>query len=184
MDLLRLCLLAGLVVHKVVWEILKRGVPRAPATPFRRFVKVGKMAVLAGIALQTLLPDILPIASSPQRLRAAGAVIYAAGLLTAVLARLQLGRNWSDIEAGEIQAGHQVIERGLYAYIRHPIYTGDLLLLLGLELALNSWLVLGLALLAPVVLREAIQEENALRAALPGYEAYCRRTRRFIPFVI
>jgi len=68
--------------------------------------------------------------------------------------------------------------------IRHPIYVGDLLLLIGLELALNSWLVLPAIILVPIVLAKAVQEERLLTQTLPGYEEYCRRTKRFVPFLL
>jgi protein-S-isoprenylcysteine O-methyltransferase Ste14 len=76
-----------------------------------------------------------------------------------------------------------VVASGVYAYVRHPIYVGDLLLLLGLELALNSWLVAGVLILAPVVVLKAIKEERMLAEELPGYDSYCHRSKRFIPFV-
>jgi protein-S-isoprenylcysteine O-methyltransferase Ste14 len=178
---LRLYLLAGLALHKIVWEVLKRG-----GSPGRGplLIRAGKVAVLAGIAIQTLLPDVLPICGEPAVLRAAGTAIFTLGLATAVAARIQLGDNWSDIEAARVAAHQSVVVRGPYALIRHPIYTADLTLLLGLELALNSWLVAGVAVVAPIVLRKAIREEQMLVHNLPGYSDYCRRTKRFIPFIV
>jgi len=182
MDFLRLYLLGGLVFHKLVWEIMKRG----SAAPPRGAVaaRVVKLAILAGIIVQTLIPDVLPIAAGPAALRVMGAVIYTAGLALAVTGRVQLGGNWSDIEAAGVLTNQVVVESGVYRYIRHPIYTGDLALLLGLELALNSWLVLGVVLLTPVVIRQALKEERMLRTSLAGYAAYCTRTRRFLPFLL
>ncbi len=188
---LRIYLLAGLLVHKAVWEFLKR----RPATdqPSKKenkpelvvqLVKAVKIAILLGIAVQTLLPDILPISPEPFMLRVAGALIYTAGLLIAIRGRTELGANWSDIETAHVLRHQAVVSRGLYRLIRHPIYVGDLLLLFGLELALNSWLVVGVLLLAPVVLRQAIREEQKLARALPGYQAYCATTKRFIPFIV
>jgi protein-S-isoprenylcysteine O-methyltransferase Ste14 len=187
--LVRLYLLAGLIFHKAVWEILKRKAPppasARPADTGMTFVKLAKIAILAGVILQTVLPfDVLPIAAprAPQPLWA-GLLLYTAGLLIAVSARLQLGRNWSDIEVAHLKRDHAVVSNGLYRYIRHPIYTGDLLLLAGLELALNSWLVVGVAVLAVAVSQKAAREERDLVSGLPAYAAYCRRTKRFIPFV-
>jgi protein-S-isoprenylcysteine O-methyltransferase Ste14 len=111
-------------------------------------------------------------------------VVYTLGLVVAVLGRLHLGNNWSDIEVGRIQETHQAVTTGIYRFLRHPIYVGDLLLLLGLELVLNSWLVLGLLLLVPVVCAKAIREEQSLAASLTGYDEYSRRVKRFIPYVV
>jgi protein-S-isoprenylcysteine O-methyltransferase Ste14 len=96
---------------------------------------------------------------------------------------VQLGRSWADIEDAGVHSKQRLVDRGLYAFIRHPIYTGDIVMLLGLELALNSWLVLGIVVLAPVVARQAIREEAMLARTLPDYDAYRRRTKRFVPFV-
>ena len=188
--ILKIYLLAGLVFHKVLWESMKRRQHgeqpvTAPVAALTRLVKLVKLLILAAIIAQTVVPmDILPISADPATLRLTGLVIFTLGLLTAVAARIQLGSNWSDIEEGKIADRHAVVDSGIYRYIGHPIYTGDILLLLGLELCLNSWLVLGLALLVPVVALQAIKEEQKLVAALPDYADYIRRTKRFIPFLV
>ncbi len=191
MILLRIYLLAGLIAHKAVWEVLKRR--KAPSTEkpapqdqslMVKVVKLVKVAILLGIVAQTMLPEIFPISPEPFLLRVAGVALYTAGLLIAVIARFQLDSNWSDIETAKVLSHQAVVSNGIYGYIRHPIYVGDLLLLLGLELSLNSWLVMGVALLTPVVLFQATLEEKKLISVLPGYEHYCRNTKRFIPFVI
>jgi Putative protein-S-isoprenylcysteine methyltransferase len=184
---LQIYLLSGLVLHKVVWEVLKRKAEEKPHEPHSAkllVIKAFKIFILLGIMIQIFLPDFLPIAENPRMLRIIGAVIYTAGLLTAVAARFQLGENWANIETGQVLPKQRVVARGVYGFIRHPIYTGDLLLLLGLELALNSWLVLGVFILAPVVMLKAVREERMLSEKLPGYEDYRARTKRFIPFVV
>jgi protein-S-isoprenylcysteine O-methyltransferase Ste14 len=186
---IRIALLLGLVLHKVVWEILKRkqaatpAAAKAPRSLKVRVLSTVKVVILLAIVAQTLLPDFLPISSDPGTLRTIGAVVYAVGLLAAVTARIQLGRNWSDIEKSYVQRDHQVVAHGLYRWVRHPIYAGDLILLLGLELALNSWCVLGVVVLAGYVRHKAIGEERKLLSTLPGYDQYFRRTTRFLPFV-
>jgi protein-S-isoprenylcysteine O-methyltransferase Ste14 len=184
---LRAYLVAGLVIHKAVWEILKRqAVPAAKAaTGMLALIKLAKIAVLAWIILQAILPiAILPILPQARpELLWTGLLFYTAGLLIAIAARIQLGRNWSDIEIAHLKREHALVSGGLYRLIRHPIYTGDLLLLFGLELSLNSWLVLAVAALAIAVSAKAAREEKNLIGGLPAYAAYYRRTKRFIPFV-
>jgi protein-S-isoprenylcysteine O-methyltransferase Ste14 len=142
-----------------------------------------KIGILIGVMIQIWMPDILPIAADPSGPRIIGTLIYTIGLIAAITARLQLGDNWANIETGQVLGSQKVVAHGIYAYVRHPIYVGDLLLLLGLELALNSWLVLGVLVLAPLVLLKAVKEERMLAEQLSGYEAYCRSSKRFIPFV-
>ncbi len=185
---LKIYLVAGLVIHKVIWEVLRKKADEKPVenqSMTLLAVKAVKISILLGIIVQTLLPfDVLPIMAEPFALRVVGTAIYTLGLLTAIAARFQLGDNWANIETGQVLEKQEVVARGIYGFIRHPIYTGDLLLLLGLELALNSWLVLGILLLAPVVMLKAMKEEQMLVKELSGYDAYCTRTKRFIPFVI
>jgi protein-S-isoprenylcysteine O-methyltransferase Ste14 len=186
LDPLRLFLLLGLVLHKGVWEILKRrqSTPRPSSTPAMVFIKLAKIAMLAGLCAQTVLPGVLPILSEPTTLRLAGSLIFAAGLAVAITARCQLGRQWSDIESSSVAADHKIIEHGVYRFIRHPIYTGDVLLIAGLELALNSWLVLAVIPLALAVFLKAKSEEERLADRLSGYQEYQSRTKRFLPFLI
>ena len=187
---LRIYLLSGLVAHKALWEALKRrpadGDPKKRERhPFsHKLVKAVKIAILLSVVAQTMAPDVFPITSSPFSIRFIGVLVYTSGLIIAMLGRVQLGSNWSDIETAQVLRDQAVVSRGLYRFIRHPIYVGDLLLLAGLELSLNSWLVLMVGLLAPVVLWKAVREERMLTKSLPGYDAYCAQTKRFIPFVV
>lgn len=184
---IRIYLLAGLLLHKAVWEVLKvrqgGAAGKKPRSLKVRILSAIKLAILIGILAQTVMPEFLPIPSDPSTLRGVGIVLYTIGLAAAIMGRVQLGWNWSDIEKAYVKQDHALVSHGLYRYVRHPIYAGDLLLLLGLELALNSWCALGIAALAVYVRRQAIREEGQLRRALPGYEEYCRRTNRFLPFV-
>jgi protein-S-isoprenylcysteine O-methyltransferase Ste14 len=191
MNLVRIFLLSGLLFHKLVWELLKPGRSRSSAEgtragrPFRVVqIKTIKIGILLFIIAQTMLPEILPIDTESNSLRPLGLSLYAVGLAIALVGRIQLGTNWSDIESAKVLHNQRVVSKGIYGYVRHPIYVGDLLLLLGLELSLNSWLVLGVVLIVPIVLFKAVSEEKMLRERLPGYEEYCLHTKRFIPYLI
>ena len=186
MLILQIYLLFGLALHKFIWEALRKSASEKPVEPSSvklTAIKAVKIAILVGVIVQIWLPDIFPITADSFGLRVVGVVLYTIGLATAVTARLQLGNNWANIETGQVLKTQQVVANGIYGYVRHPIYLGDLLLLAGLELALNSWLVLGVTLLAPVVVLKAIKEEQMLAEELSGYEAYRRSSKRFIPFV-
>jgi protein-S-isoprenylcysteine O-methyltransferase Ste14 len=78
----------------------------------------------------------------------------------------------------EVQSEQRVIETGPYARVRHPMYSGALVMLLGTPLALGSlWgLVPFLAMLAVITWR-LLEEEKLLKAELPGYVSYMRKVR-------
>jgi protein-S-isoprenylcysteine O-methyltransferase len=84
----------------------------------------------------------------------------------------------------EIQADHRLIETGPYRRIRHPGYLGQLLVLLGVGVALANWLSI-VGLMVPVLaafLWRIRVEEDALRTEFAGqFERYAARTRRLIP---
>ncbi len=186
MLILQLYLFFGLIFHKVIWEVLKHRSAEKPvetASVKLKMIKAVKILILLAVIVQIWIPDLPPILSDPFWLRTLGVLLFTLGLATAVAARFELGDNWANIETGQVLRRQNVVETGIYGCVRHPIYAGDLLLLLGLELALNSWLVCGILLLAPVVTLQAMKEEQMLAEALPGYEQYCRRSKRFIPFI-
>src|SRR4029450_2970521 len=145
-DLVRAALFLGLVLHKAIWEILKRAdrpALRAAGRLRLRAVKVVKILVLAFLLVQTLFLDILPISGAPAQLHLVGGVFYLLGLSLAITARMQLGRTWLDLENFDVRPTQTIVDRGIYRYVRHPIYTGDLLLVTGLERVVHSWLVRG-----------------------------------------
>jgi protein-S-isoprenylcysteine O-methyltransferase Ste14 len=83
----------------------------------------------------------------------------------------------------EVAADQRVIATGPYARVRHPMYVGGLILLLGTPLALGAWwgLVMFVALALVIVFR-LLDEETFLAQHLPGYTDYCRRVRyRLVP---
>ena len=77
----------------------------------------------------------------------------------------------------------RVISTGLYAVVRHPMYAGALLYLLGTPFALgSSWGLLVLAAMMPFLLWRLFDEERFLSKNLPGYAEYCAKVRwRLIP---
>jgi protein-S-isoprenylcysteine O-methyltransferase Ste14 len=76
----------------------------------------------------------------------------------------------------------QLITTGLYSYVRHPIYSGLLLLSLGVVLDAGWWPQLVIALMLFLLLRIKAQfEESLLRKAYPKYAAYALKTPMFFP---
>ena len=111
-----------------------------------------------------------------------GAVLVAAGLGFSIWARRHLGRNWSVSVV--VKEDHTLVRSGPYARVRHPIYTGILLALVGTVVAIGEWR--GLAALALALLAFAWKsraEEERMRETFPEYEQYRRETASLIPFV-
>jgi protein-S-isoprenylcysteine O-methyltransferase Ste14 len=105
------------------------------------------------------------------------------GLFISIWARVTLGGNWSARVA--LKEDHELIQRGPYQAVRHPIYAGLLLMIAGTAVLAGQ--VSGFIALAIcfcgfwVKLR---QEEILLSKHLPGYSEYMRRTKALVPFVL
>ncbi len=85
----------------------------------------------------------------------------------------------------EVAKEQQVITTGPYSVVRHPMYSGALLMLIFSTLALGSWMALPLVIpLAIVIGVRAVEEEKFLTANLKGYREYTQKVRyRLIPFI-
>jgi protein-S-isoprenylcysteine O-methyltransferase Ste14 len=81
--------------------------------------------------------------------------------------------------------GAALVRTGPFRLLRHPMYLGQALIALGAPLTLGAWRSLGLSLVAVVVLMiRGRREESALRRTFADYDAYARRTKRIIPYVL
>lgn len=85
----------------------------------------------------------------------------------------------------EVDHDQKVISSGPYKYVRHPMYSGMIILFLFIPTALGSWWALAFFVLVPVFLIFRIfNEEKLLRLNLPGYNDYCEKVRyRLIPYI-
>jgi protein-S-isoprenylcysteine O-methyltransferase Ste14 len=113
------------------------------------------------------------------------AAVTASGLLVALWARALLGRNWSG--AIVLKEHHELIDRGPYAFVRHPIYTGVLLMVLGtVALAGTPAGVILFATIVAGLIVKAQREERLLAKHFPeAYPLYRTRVRAgLIPFVL
>jgi protein-S-isoprenylcysteine O-methyltransferase Ste14 len=114
----------------------------------------------------------------------AGAALCVAGLSFCIWARVTLGRNWSG--AVTLKEGHELIERGPYRLVRHPIYTGLIAMFLATAMVLGH--VAGIAGLVLVFVSFWIKlrdEEKVMLKQFPDqYAAYQQRVKRIIPFVL
>lgn len=84
-----------------------------------------------------------------------------------------------------VQEGQQVVDTGLYAIVRHPMYAAAVLLFLSMPLVLGSWVSFVIFLPYPFLIAKRIKhEELVLEAELNGYAAYKSRvTYRMIPYI-
>lgn len=140
------------------------------------------MTVVAVIVIVRFLHGGSLAINSPA-LGAVGAVLFAIGLALAIWARVHIGRNWGMPMSQKAEP--ELVTSGPYRLIRHPIYSGLLLALLGTAL-LNNLIGLAIvALLTAYFYWATSVEERNLTATFPtAYPAYRAHTKRLIPFVL
>ena len=110
--------------------------------------------------------------------------LVALGLGFAVAARLWLGRNWSSMVT--VKKDHELIRSGPYALVRHPIYTGLLLALIGTVLMVGKWRALiGIALMLVSFLRKLRIEERFMAQEFgETYARYRKQVAMLVPFLV
>jgi protein-S-isoprenylcysteine O-methyltransferase Ste14 len=112
------------------------------------------------------------------------AVVCVAGLLVTLWARRTLAGNWSSDVT--FKQEHELVKAGPYRFVRHPIYTGLLMMCLGSALdtgRLRGWLGLGLVFIGFWI--KLKQEEKLLLRHFPAdYPAYRKQVKALVPFVL
>jgi protein-S-isoprenylcysteine O-methyltransferase Ste14 len=181
-----------IVVLWVIWLVVWTGaaffVKRTQRKEPLGIMLYERVPVVAGF-LMLVLARWLPVAlthrvmSEGPALALGALALVMAGMLFAYWARVHLGRNWS----GEVivKVGHTLITSGPYRWVRHPIYGGMTLALVGTALATGApYGFTGSALIVIGFLVRVNLEEALMRETFPSaYDRYSRHTARLIPGV-
>ncbi len=126
---------------------------------------------------------VLPLASGPLAagLSVAGAGAVIAGAIVNVLGRLELGGNWADQVT--VYRTQTLVTRGVFRYVRHPLYASLIWMFCGAAFAHHNWAALAatLAVFVPAMHYRAGQEERLLEERFPGYARYRSAVPRFFP---
>jgi protein-S-isoprenylcysteine O-methyltransferase Ste14 len=114
----------------------------------------------------------------------AAAILCLCGLGLCLWARAVLGRNWSGTVT--LKEDHELIIRGPYRLVRHPIYTGLLAMFIGTALEQgHSAGLIGLVLVFASFWIKSNYEEEVMHKQFPGqYAAYREEVKRIIPFIL
>ncbi|MGA5466179.1 methyltransferase family protein [Mycobacterium sp. NPDC050041] len=109
-----------------------------------------------------------------------GLTVAAAGLFIVSLVIIQ---NSYAAAVVRVEEGQTVVSTGLYGLMRHPMYTGNLLVMIGIPLALGSyWGLIFVILFVAVITVRIRDEEGLLRDELQGYQEYTQKVRyRLVP---
>lgn len=150
---------------------------RRPAVATSHSVTAHAAAIIA-----TWLPLALPLvhgATSGQGRQALADVLLSCGMAWAVWSLRYLDRSVSVLAQAR-----DVVVRGPYRWVRHPLYVGEIVSSLGIAIAVNSYRALALWIaLCGLQIYRAVREEQVLLLVLPAYHSYRSRTAALLPGV-
>jgi protein-S-isoprenylcysteine O-methyltransferase Ste14 len=166
-------------------ELLERRKKMGPAAETSIVQKVIiSIAILGdfGLLVFSALDHRFGWSQVPPAVSLAGDALVALGFLIDFFVFRENSYGASTIQVVE---GQQVISTGLYALVRHPMYMGVLVMIIGVPLALGSWWGLGIiALSVPVLITRILDEEKFLRKDLPWYIEYEQKVHyRLVPYL-
>lgn len=157
-----------------------RGGPTAEARMAQKVLIAGLYSSLAAMVVVSVLDHRFGWSRVPTTLCLVGDVLVAVGLGVVAVVIIQNSYAASTVQ---VQAGQKVVSAGLYGLVRHPMYTGNVIMLIGIPLALGSYW--GLVLVLPGLLVLALRihdEEDLLQRELTGYREYAEKVRyRLVP---
>jgi len=159
-----------------------KGGPQAERRPAQQIIMVGASLAFLSLLAVPALDYRFHWSSVPVVGVVLGNVLFAIGFL--FVGRVYRENTYTSATI-EIHEGQRVIDTGPYAIVRHPMYSGALLYMLGTPLALGSyWGLLGFVLMLLVIVWRLQDEEEMLARELPGYAEYRTRVRwRLLPGV-
>ena len=112
-----------------------------------------------------------------------GLAFFVLGLALAVWARAYLGRNWGMPMSQ--RADPELVTTGPYGRIRHPIYSGIILGMVGTAIAVSPYWLIAVAILGAYFLFSAVIEERTMAKLFPAaYPPYKRATKMLVPYIL
>lgn len=172
----------------VFWAVTRGAVKKTQEAASVRETLLTSISIWTGLALliggREMSPSLNPVLwQETPAVDAVVIVLSLLGIATLLWSRVTLGQNWSD--KVEFKENHELVQTGPYALVRHPIYTGVGLLLLGLFILIGR--ALGIAGFAfsfgAFYVRSLKEEKLLLRHFGDRYRVYMTKTKAVIPFI-
>jgi protein-S-isoprenylcysteine O-methyltransferase Ste14 len=179
--LVALSILVIWVVFWIYWLAASVGV-KAGQTKWGRFAGIRVAAVLIVLLLVRAKAFKGQTITNDPWLEGVGLAIFASGLAVAVWARRCLGRNWGMPMSEKVDP--ELVTAGPYRRVRHPIYSGIILAMVGTAVAVSWYWLIAVGLLGAYFVYSAAMEERYMTGRFPeAYPPYKRSTKMLLPFV-
>jgi protein-S-isoprenylcysteine O-methyltransferase Ste14 len=183
MPVIDVVILAAWVAFWIYWLAMSLGV-KTGQTSWTRFAGVRVAAVLIVLLLVRLRVFKGHSATTHDAwLEGIGLAVFVLGLALAIWARVYLGRNWGMPMSQKDDP--ELVTTGPYSSVRHPIYSGIILAMIGTTIAVSLYWLVAVVLLGAYFLVSATVEERLMARQFPDtYPEYKRSTKMLIPFIL
>jgi len=164
-------------------DLKKAAQPDRPPLDKWLMAMIGLMFAIIGASALLINLNITRVDPALDWLSWPGALLAFCGMIGTLYCRSVLGRFWTADTA--LRSDHQIVDRGPYGIVRHPIYSAVSVQLIGTALVYPIWIVISTAMIAVAAYAlKANLEDDFLAKQLAGYEAYRQRVKyRLIPKV-
>jgi protein-S-isoprenylcysteine O-methyltransferase Ste14 len=158
------------------------GGPHAETRTVQKIVILIVFVGLFGMVVFSALDHRFGWSTVPAAVSLVGDALVVAGL---VIGLLTVAQNSYAAATIQVEADQKLASKGLYSLVRHPMYAGNVLLMVGMPLALGSyWALLLVAPIVVVLIFRILDEEKMLSHELAGYPEYAHQVRyRLLPYV-
>jgi protein-S-isoprenylcysteine O-methyltransferase Ste14 len=113
-----------------------------------------------------------------------GLLLVCIGVTGVFVAKKELGKEWVYASVYKSSPKKKIVMKGIYAYIRHPIYTGIVISYVGAELVAGSWLwVSALFFFIPFFYQAKKEEKFLMEKFGNQYKKYREKTKMFVPYI-
>lgn len=159
-----------------------RGGPKAETRTVQKIVISVSIITLVAVIVVSAFDHREGWSTVPIPVVVLGNLLVVAGLIGSLAVVFQNRYAGASIR---VEPGQQVVSTGMYGVVRHPMYVGNVILMIGIPLALGSyWALLAVLVTLPVLAVRITDEEKMLRTELDGYAAYTEKVRyRLLPYV-
>ena len=182
MHVVDLVILVAWVAFWIYWLVASVGVKRG-RTRWTRFAGIRVAVILIVLLLVRAGAFKGQATTSDPWLEGIGLAVFVLGLALAVWARVYLGRNWGTPMSQKVDP--DLVTTGPYRRVRHPIYSGIILAMVGTAVAVSWYWLIAVALAGTYFVYSAVMEERYMSRLFPdAYPVYKRSTKMLIPFVL